>query len=175
MLDYIRDERATSYSTGIDFCKIFTDEMNNLYLLAFLLTADSDKAEKCFVNGLAESVEGPGGFLEWARSKARRTILKQAIRMIKPAPEDVDYLAPVSCTAMSTLAQYNPAGAIVALGTFERFVFVMSVLEKQSDEDCSALLNCSQRELMIARELAFISLIPTGNSYDRPGQMRVEA
>jgi hypothetical protein len=48
---HIIDERATTYMTGTDFCKIFTEEMNSLYLLAFLLTADSDKAEQCFVRG----------------------------------------------------------------------------------------------------------------------------
>jgi hypothetical protein len=48
----------------------------------------------------------------------------------------------------------NLFDAIVALNPFERFVYVMSVLERQSDNDCSALLRCSRRDVIIARELA---------------------
>jgi hypothetical protein len=161
------DERATTFRTGTDFCKIFTEEMNSLYLLAFLLTADSDKAEQCFVSGLGECVEGTGAFMEWAHSWARRTIMKQAIRTIMPTPEHVDEVSPVSLDGTSTCGKYNPLGAIIALSAFERFVFVMSVLESQSDEDCSTLLKCSRPDVMIARELAFRRLSPAGNHYNQ--------
>jgi hypothetical protein len=36
----------------------------------------------------------------------------------------------------------------------ERFVFVISILEEQSDEECAILLRCSRRDVMIARLLA---------------------
>ena len=38
--------------------------------------------------------------------------------------------------------------------TFERFVFVMSILEEQSDDECAILLRCSRRDVMMARMLA---------------------
>jgi hypothetical protein len=47
---------------------------------------------------------------------------------------------------------------IVALGAFERFVFVMSILEEQSEQDCAILLRCSRRNITIARELALTRL-----------------
>jgi DNA-directed RNA polymerase specialized sigma24 family protein len=172
---HIIDERATTYRTGTDFCKIFTEEMNSLYLLAFLLTADSDKAEQCFVSGLGECVEGTGAFMEWAHSWARRTIIKQAIRTIMPTPEHSDQVSFVSTNGRSTYGKYSPMGAIVALSAFERFVFVMSVLESQSDEDCSILLECSRPDVMIARELALRRLSPAGNHYDQFAQIRLEA
>jgi hypothetical protein len=38
----------------------------------------------------------------------------------------------------------------MALNAFERFVFVMSILEGQSDDECSTLLRCcSGRENLI--------------------------
>ena len=43
------DERTTSYATVADLFKTFTDEMHSLNVLSLLLTADKDKAEKCFV------------------------------------------------------------------------------------------------------------------------------
>ena len=48
----------TAYTTSVDFCRIFSEEMSSLYLLAFLLTANAKKAEQCFVAGIGDSVEG---------------------------------------------------------------------------------------------------------------------
>src|ERR1700688_2322541 len=78
---------STAYATSDDFCRIFSEEMNSLYLLGLLLTADAEKAERCFVAGIGASVEGNPVFREWARSWARRTIIQHAIRMIEPAHE----------------------------------------------------------------------------------------
>ena len=51
-------------------------------------------------------------------------------------------------------AESDPFGAILLLDAFDRFVFVMSILEEQSDEECAHLLRCSQRDVMIARLVA---------------------
>ena len=42
------DDTVTGYATETDYHRIFAEKMESLYLLAFLLTADSDKAEQCF-------------------------------------------------------------------------------------------------------------------------------
>jgi hypothetical protein len=155
----IFDERATT--------NILTQEMHSLYLFSFLLTADNDIAEQCYVCGLGECVEGISVFMDWVRSWARQTILKHAIRMIMPAPEHMDNLSSISLKGATTSGKNNLFAAIVGLSAFERFVFVMSVLEKQSDEDCSMLLGCSRRDVMIARELAFKRLADTDDTYDQ--------
>ena len=62
--------------------------MNSLYLLSFLLTADREKAEQCFVSGLEDAVEGNPVFKEWARSWARRVIILNAVRVINPRPAE---------------------------------------------------------------------------------------
>ena len=90
------DERATPYPTVTDFLKTFNEEMHSLYLLAFLLTADHDKAEQCLVSAMGECVEGIGVFMEWARSWTRRAVLKRAIQMIMPAPEHADSVSLIS-------------------------------------------------------------------------------
>jgi hypothetical protein len=74
-----------------DFGRIFTQEMNGLYLLSLLLTADREKAEQCFVSGLEDSVEGNPVFKEWARSWAQRTIIQNAVKVIHPHPAVLDY------------------------------------------------------------------------------------
>ena len=156
---HIFDETATA--------RILTEEMHSLYLFSFLLAADNDIAEQCYVCGLGECVEGIGVFMDWARSWARRTILKHAIRMIMPAPEHTDNLSFINLKGAATSGKNNLFAAIVALSAFERFVFVMSVLEKHSDEDCSMLLGCSRRDVMIGRELALKRLANTDHGYDQ--------
>ena len=148
------EERATPYPTVADFLRTFNEEMHSLYLLSFLLTADHDKAEQCLVAAMGECVEGIGGFMDWARSWIRAAVLKHAIQMIKPAPEHADYVSFISLKRLPTPPGNNPFAAILLLDAFERFVFVMSILEGQSDEECAILLRCSRRDVTMARLLA---------------------
>jgi len=39
---------AGDYATSDDFRKLFTEDMEGLHLLAYLLTGDQEKAEQCF-------------------------------------------------------------------------------------------------------------------------------
>ena len=84
------DGRATRYATVTDFFAAFNEEMHSLYLLAFLLTADHDKAEQCLASAMGECEEWIGVFTDWAHSWSRRAVLKRAIQMIMPVPEHAD-------------------------------------------------------------------------------------
>jgi hypothetical protein len=165
---HIFDDRATTYATGTDCCKILTDEMHSLYLLSFLLTADPDKAEQCFVSGMGEYEEEIGVFMAWARVQARRTILQHAIWVIMPAPERANDFSFAPLKGSSVSGETNLFDAIAGLNAFERFVYVMSVLENQSDADCSTLLRCSRQDVIIARTLALERLASTCNTCDQP-------
>jgi hypothetical protein len=148
------EERATPYPTVADFLRAFNEEMHGLYLLSFLLTADHDKAEQCLVSAMGECVEMIGVFMDWACSWTRAAVLKHAIQMIKPAPEHTDCVSFTSLKRSAMPPGNNPFAAILLLDAFERFVFVMSILEEQSDEECATLLRCSRRDVMMARLLA---------------------
>src|ERR1700722_10521998 len=78
--------RPMPYASSDDFRQVFDEDMNSLYLLSFLLTADRETAEQCFVSGLEDAVEGNPVFKEWARSWARRVIIVNAVRAINPRP-----------------------------------------------------------------------------------------
>ena len=155
------DERPIAYATSIDFCRTLTQELHSLYLLSLLLTADNDKAEQCVVRAIGECGEDCGVFREWASSWARRAVVKHAIRMIKPAPEHPDSLPLIILNRPATSPGNDTFATIVALGAFERFVFVMSILEERSEQDCAILLRCSRRDVTIARELALTRLAKT--------------
>jgi DNA-directed RNA polymerase specialized sigma24 family protein len=141
------------YATGADFCRIFEDDMDRLYRLSLLLTADPELAQKCFVRGLQDSKSGNRVFKEWAQSWARRTIITNAIRMIGPRPGYISQS--VSRDVKQLPSELAP---VLGLEAFDRFVFVMSVLEGYADRDCKLLLNCSTSDITQARDRALQQL-----------------
>ncbi|MGB8911275.1 MAG: hypothetical protein WCC85_03320 [Candidatus Sulfotelmatobacter sp.] len=52
------------------------------------------------------------------------------------------------------LTQHAEITGIVDLPAFERFAFVMSVLERYSDQECSLLLGCVRADVAAARTRA---------------------
>jgi len=148
----------TPYASSDDFQRVFHEDMNGLYLLSFLLTADHEKAEQCFVSGLEDAVNGNRVFREWARSWARRVIIKNAVKVINPRPVDESaYSSPVSVNSNGkTLPAEHQVeiAAVLGLEPFERFVYVITVLEGYSDQDCSLLLGCARRVVLAARSRA---------------------
>src|SRR5215469_8560066 len=137
-----------AHVTSTDFCHIFQEEMQSLYSLALLLTNDHSMAEECFAAALEDCLNAHSIFREWGLSWSKRAIIKSAIRLISPRPEK-DGKAPLTSSRLelnSALAQ-----AIVQLEPFQRFVVVMSVLERYSDKECAILLNCCTQDVTAAR------------------------
>ncbi len=149
--------RPMPYASSDDFRRVFDEDMSNLYLLSFLLTADREKAEQCFVSGLEDAVEGNPVFKEWARSWARRVIIVNAVRAIDPRPmeENGGSSSATVSNGKTPPAEQVEIAAVLALEPFERFVYVMTVLERYSDQDCSLLLDCARRDVVAARTRAF--------------------
>jgi DNA-directed RNA polymerase specialized sigma24 family protein len=151
----IANQKPTPYATEADFCRIFRSDMNRLYLLSLLLTGNQVTAEKCFVRGLEDSAKGNAVFKEWAESWARRTIIRNAIQVIRPRPMDRQTSGCVSGGGEGHDAREpERIGAVMELPAFDRFVFVMSVLESYSDQDCSLLLDSTRDEVAAARTRA---------------------
>jgi len=149
--------RSSQYATGDDFRQIFNQDMSGLYLLSLLLTADREKAEQCFVSGLEDAVEGNPVFKEWARSWARRQIIQNAVRVINPRPARTGSdrsSALVGSGITPPEGQPFEIEAVLRLEPFDRFAYVMTVLERYSDQDSSVLLACTRREVLTARTRA---------------------
>jgi DNA-directed RNA polymerase specialized sigma24 family protein len=143
------------YASSDDFGRIFSEEMDDLYQLSLLLTGDHEKAEQCFVSGLEDSVNGNRVFKEWARSWARRAVIQCAVRVANPRPMEEGDPLTFNGSRDRWTNEREEAAAILGLRPFERFVFVMTVLERYSDQDCSVLLGCSKRDVVAARIRAF--------------------
>ena len=167
--------RAGEYATTDDFRRIFDENMNSLYVLAFLLTADHVRAERCFVSGLEDAIEGNPVFKEWARSWARRAIIQNAVKLIKPRPDDGNgrlRSASVDRDYKTLPAERRvEVSAVLGLEPFERIVYVMTVLEHYSDHECSLLLGCARRDILPARARALEEITCQAELNDR--QLRI--
>jgi len=140
------------YASHFDFCETFRNDLTPLYLLAFLLTGTDEGAEQCFVATVGKVIGAKGVFKGWERSWCRRCLIMNAIHQVFDSPTNgggkaepwrgTDGGSPGSTTsdALSRLAQ-----------PLQRFVFVMSVLEKYSDHECSLLLGRTRRDVSEAR------------------------
>jgi DNA-directed RNA polymerase specialized sigma24 family protein len=160
----IVDCRA-DYANRADLCEILDREMKLLYLLAFLLTANHKHAEQCFVSTIDEAFRETIVFKDWARSWVKRCLIKSAIRIVSPSsnriPEKPDFW---SVTQLAT----GGGGAVdnvAQLAPLERFVFVMSILERYSAWDCSLLLGCSLKKVGLARMRALRRLPELGTFF----------
>jgi hypothetical protein len=151
------------YAAREDFLKIFDEDMNGLYQLSFLLTGDHQKAERCFVAGLEDCVKDSRVFREWARSWAKRVIVKNAIRELHPRWSHSNSFAHAPIIFSSNRQLSGPSGhfdadAVSGLADFERFVFVLCVLEHYREHECAVLLDCSDSEVGGARMQAIEEL-----------------
>jgi len=144
-------QAANDYATGDHFCRIFQVDMQSLYLLAFLLTASHEHAEQCFFAGMEEALNERMVFKEWGRSWSRRILIKNAIRLIAARSAQSHEQPDRSVRADDRSAACTRIRAVTQLASFERIVFVMSVLEGYSEWECASLLDCSARDVHGAR------------------------
>jgi hypothetical protein len=79
-----KNTRSNEYATRGDFCRIYLEQMNNLDLLALLLTADPQKAEQCFLSGFDDSVSDNFVFKDRTYLWVRRSTILHAIQSLCP-------------------------------------------------------------------------------------------
>jgi DNA-directed RNA polymerase specialized sigma24 family protein len=175
----VREKEATVYASREDFHTIFNEDLKELYQLSFLLTRDPARAERCLVIGLEDCATGNPVFREWARSWAKRTIVQNAIRELKARPSQSN--SPLSGAKSSDMDQHStgPGGhfeidAVLRLADFDRFVFVMSVLEHYSEHDCALLLGCSARDIREGRTRALKELADSPHMEPSENQLVVQ-
>jgi len=149
---------AGEQATRSDFQRIFSEDMAGLHLLAYLLTADHQLAENVFVAGLEDVIDGNPVFRQWARSWSQRAIVKRAIKAIAPSPRET-VGGPLRMDPQTGIEELDAMALSLAnLSTFQRFVFVLSVLEGYSNMECAALLSCAPAEVIAAKAGALRSV-----------------
>lgn len=160
--------KADRYASREDFRRIFDEDSIGLYLLSFLLTGNPEKAQRCFASGFEQCAKGNPVFREWAHSWAKRIIIQNAIEELRPRPRHSN--SPLFAT-IPDIEQLScgPGGhfeidAVLGLEDFERFVFVISVLEHYSEQDCALLLGCSVQQVREARAHVLKGMASSGHA-----------
>jgi hypothetical protein len=143
--------RAAEYATADEFCAIFRDNMKPFYVLALWLTASDAEAEQCFIAALSDCRKSTGVFRPWAYSWSQLAIVKNAIRIVQPSLSDTSFF-----TDGASSAGNIPAGgqSVMRLSPFDRFVYVLSVLDRYSSRDCAILLGCRRQDIERAKRRA---------------------
>jgi len=170
------DKREMSpYAAPDDFFRVFSEDINAFYQLSFLLTGDHIKAERCLLAGLETCFGAKYIFKDWIHSWAKRTLIQNAICELGPRSSAARFFIP-AVTALNPrnyLTETTETNAILSLDDFDRFVFIMSVLENLSLHECALLLTCSRQEIRLARNRAILRLVASECS-TRSAEPRVD-
>jgi hypothetical protein len=165
--------RADQYATAGEFCKIFLENMESLYTLALALTADKVAAEACLLSALEECKRTASVFRQWAHSWSRLAVIESAIRVVRPTANDVGDNTKIGDEIVGK--SDSPADFVSKLRAFDRFTFVLSVLDRYSVRDCAILLKCRPHEIQRARLRALELMGKAGNFLVAPAQPNLGA
>src|SRR5258708_16695257 len=159
----MRGDGGQRYASGEEVLKILDEDMNGLYQLSFLLAGDGQKGERVFGGGIEDCVKENRVFREWARAWAKRVIVEKAIRELHPRWSHSKSFVVLPIVFSRNQQSGGPIGhfdadAVLGLADFERFVFVLCVLERYREHECALLLGCSASEVRDARTRAIEEL-----------------
>lgn len=145
-----RDE----YVSKEEFVGVFESEQVGLQRLALLLTANSNVAAQCLGLALQQCLATSFVFKGWALTWVRRIVIRNAISLVM-GPGDQSFVNR-NDDADDGLIAFSPddsrgaiatSESILDLPEFDRFVFVICVLEGYSVHDCAVLLRRSLQDI----------------------------
>src|SRR5271169_761249 len=165
------------YAKVADFCKAFERDMKPIYLLTFLLTTNHRDAEQCFSKIIEESVESNLVFRPWVGSWIKRCLIKNAIQIVFFGSTRNDERRNLWWEELGEPRMRNAVNAVTSLKPAERFVFVMSILERYSTKDCSLLLDSTINDIVrlrarASRRLAAFDPFRIGDLANLPGRRK---
>jgi hypothetical protein len=143
------------YATSSDLCENFVEDLQPLYLLAFLLTGSYAEAEQCFVATVDDAITANGVFKGWERSWNKRCLIINAIHRVFLASTPSGGKRDAG-RELGVESRVHPViDAVARLAPpLQRFVFVISVLEGYSEHECALLLGRTPRDVREARTYA---------------------
>ena len=147
------------YAREEEFVGVFDSERKGLQRLAILLTANSEAAKRCLSRAFQECIANNSVSKEWVVSWTRRMVIRNAISLVMGTGGrsfvntngDADD-GFVAFSPDDSLGAIAASESILDLPEFERFVFVICVLERYSIHDCALLLGKSPRDISEARQ-----------------------
>jgi hypothetical protein len=130
---------------------------------------EQHESEQCFASTVEEGFKEQAVFKEWARSWVKRRLIENAIEIVSSTSTRNGQKRDLWSAGQRETHREREIDIVTKLDPFERFVFVMSILERYPNWDCSLLLGCSMNKIAQARMKALrklpelASLIPRGD------------
>ena len=159
------------YAQREDFCEVFEKNMEGLYKLAFLLTANREDAERCFVSAINESFQQTRVFKDWAFTWVKRCVIRTAIEMVFPGKTAQGQRRQLWSATRGAPATEGELEAVTRLAPLERFVFVMVVLERYSVWDCALMLGVSMKSVASA-QIRALRVLPSPEQFAAGAEAR---
>ena len=155
-----RVRERCEYASKEEFDSVFECERVSLQTLALLLTANSEAAKQCLIRAFRECMTSCSVSKEWVLIWARRAVIRNAISLIMGSvgqsfvnTNDADN-GLIVFSPDDSLGAIATSESILDLPAFDRFVFVICVLERYSIQDCALLLGKSPAEVSEVRHRA---------------------
>jgi len=157
----------SGYATRSDFCESLAHDAQPLYLLAFLLTGSHPDAEQCFIATVEDALRAIDVLKGWESSWSKRCLIVNAVRCVFPGPTE-SMRKPHGRSGVVESGARCTINSVARLSPpIQRFVFVISVLERYSEHECALLLGLSPREVVEARIHALWQLSGVGSAFPR--------
>jgi hypothetical protein len=153
-----RVSERCEYARKEEFVSLFERERVSLQKLALLLTAKPEAAKRCLILAFGECIASSSVSKEWVLSWTRRVVIRNAISLVigsggqsfVNSNDDADngLIAFFPDDSPGATAESE---SIFDLPEFDRFVFVICILERYSMHDCALLLGRSPRDIDAVR------------------------
>jgi len=163
--DHTKSMCTSEHASPDDLQKLFASEMTELFGLAFLLTANAEKAEQCVLRSMHECMDSGVVLKGWLYLWARNVVIQNGIKLVlgihSDSFVDIAQYKPVQRTDTSlrcALSRSDYSAGILELSDFDRLVYVICVLERYASVHCALLLGRSRREIRDARKRALADI-----------------
>jgi hypothetical protein len=159
--DPTRLSSGNEYATADDFRELFASDMVDLFNLAFLLTADAEKAEHCLLLTMQECMVTGSVFKWWLPVWTKNALMRNGIRIVTESPicppRKISHDGAHSSTSGSkkrAINRLDESAVILQLSDFDRLVYVISLVEHYPTRDCATLMGRTTQEVVDARNRA---------------------
>ena len=159
--DPTRLASGNEYATVDDFRELFASDMVDLFCLAFLLTADAEKAEHCLLLTMQECMATGSVFKWWLPVWTANALMRNGIRIVSGSPicppRKISHDGAHSSTSGSkkrAINRLDESAVILQLSDFDRLVYVISFIEQHPTRDCATLMGRTTQEVVDARNRA---------------------
>jgi len=135
--------------------RIFTEQMADLYWLAYLITGDRERSVEAFTGAL-NSEAHPPALQQFMRSWARRLVIvaalgtiqrplrESAVRTRKATQEELRGLARLASADLAGLTKRDIEEVLLAMDVFQRCAVILTLLEGLPVKEAADLLNVEQ-------------------------------